>query len=82
MKIIMSIIGKIGNMELENAAMLSLMLHTLLWFILGGCAGSVIALCMQASGRLQLSYMITVGSVCALVFGYVCGMVYLLRREA
>lgn len=69
-------------MALENVANLSLLLHTVLWFVFGGCVGKAFAMCMQASGRLQISYMITAGSVCSLVFGYICGMVYLLRREA
>lgn len=82
MGLIMSVVGKMGNMELENVAMVSLLLHTLLWFVLGGCAGAILDICMQASGGQGPSYMVTVGSVCALVFGYICGVVYLLRREA
>lgn len=82
MGLIISIIGKMGNMALENVAMISLLLHTLLWFVLGGCAGAILAICMQLSGGQGLSYIVTVGSVCALVFGYICGVVYLLRWEA
>lgn len=81
MKIIMSVIIKVG-IALENAAMISLLLCILLWFVIGGCAGGILAVCIQASQGLRLSYIITIGSVCALVFGYICGVVYLLRREA
>ncbi len=82
MGLIMSVVGKMGNMELENVAMVSLLLYTLLWFVLGVCAGAILDICMQTSGGQGLSYMVTVGSACALVFGYICGVVYLLRREA
>lgn len=82
MKIIMSVISKIGNVELENVAILSLLMHTFLWFLLGGYVGRMWAVLVQASGEASLSYIVTAGSVCALVFGYLCGMVYLLRREA
>ena len=82
MKIIRSLIAKAGNMEPENSALLSLVAHTFLWFGLGGAAGYVWAVCTHASGNLMLSYIITVGAVCALVLGYVGGVVYLLREEA
>lgn len=82
MRIIMAVISKSGKLELENIAVLSLLVHTLLWFVLGGCAGKIVAFCMHLSAKMQVSYIVTIGSVCALIFGYICGMVYLLRREA
>ncbi len=82
MKIIMAGVSKIGKIETENAALLSLLLHTLLWFVLGAGAGYIMTGFMRASEGMRVSYMVTAGSVCALVFGYICGVVYLLRREA
>lgn len=78
----MSAVSKMGKIKTKSAALLSLMLHTLLWFVLGAGAGYIMGGCVQASEGMQVSYMVTTGSVCALVFGYICGVVYLLRREA
>lgn len=82
MKIIVSVISKMGNAELENVAIISLLVHTFLWFVLGGCVGRIWAVVVQASGEAALSCIVTAGSACALIFGYLCGVVYLLRREA
>ncbi|MCD7724895.1 MAG: hypothetical protein LUI12_04995 [Clostridiales bacterium] len=82
MKVIMLMIDKTAKLESENAAILSLFLHTLVWFILGGCAGGIWAVCRQMSSSMRLSCMVTAASLCALVVGYLYGMVYLLRRGA
>ncbi|MBO5473571.1 MAG: hypothetical protein J6A08_07290 [Lachnospiraceae bacterium] len=83
MKMLMALISKTGKkLDKENVAALSLLIHTVLWFALGSGIGAVLAVVTWVSEALLFSYMVAAGSVCALVFGYICGLVYLLRQGA
>lgn len=82
MKWIMTLIGRCGRLRPETAALAGLLTHTLYWFLAGGLLGGVLALCMRVSDGLRQSYMLSAGAACALLPGYIGGMVYLLRRDA
>lgn len=79
MKYIFRCVSRNKKISLENRAYRALIIHTVLWFIVGSVIAWIIGLVCRAPGELLSSYIVTAGACSSLVIGYGAGVVWLLR---
>lgn len=68
------------KMEAIPAMFCFLFSNIIFWFLAGALAGALIAL-LFLKIDIILSCAVTMGSCCALIFGYVCGYIIIIRNS-